>query len=174
MLINRTNLNFLFIGNQVRKTHENSYKLWKLNYNNQIFFQRIINLSSIFQQVITRIGGQFRKLSVSLLFLVKLNKSVHPIALPKMRTVFRSGLTIGIWSLWENSTHRKIRESLLGSAGVGSCPSLRKRCTFGLDIQQAGIYVPNTELELIKFRPFPFRELVWHLSTQVNVCDLAA
>ena len=56
----------------------------------------------------------------------------HP---PKIRTVFRSGLTIGMGSLWGNSAGRNIRESLLGSAGVGSCPGLSNRCTSGLEKQ---------------------------------------
>ena len=68
----------------------------------------------------------------------------------------------------DNYAHRKIRESLLGSAGVGSFPGIIKRCTLGLYNQQAGSYAPVDELELIIFRAFPFGELVWNLSIQVN------
>ena len=64
-------------------------------------------------------------------------------------------------------------EILLGSAGVGSCPGLSNRCTFGLANQQAGRYTPTTELEIIGFCPSPFGELVWHPSTQVSVSYLA-
>ena len=91
-----------------------------------------------------------------------------------MRNVFISGLTISIGALWQNSSHRKIRESLLGSAGVGSCTGLSNWCTFGLANQQAGSYAPDTELELNRFRSFPLRGLIWHLSTQVNDGNIAA
>ena len=67
----------------------------------------------------------------------------------------------------------KIRESLLGSAGVGSGSGLSNRRTFGLANQQAGSYDATTELELIRFRPLPFVELMWNLITQVNGGDLA-
>ena len=77
-------------------------------------------------------------------------------------------MAVWIGDLWENSAHRKIRESLLGSAGVGSCPVISNPCTLVLANQQAGIYAPDTELELIRFRPFIFGELVCHLITQVN------
>ena len=85
-----------------------------------------------------------------------------------------SGFTIGVGYLPENSTHNKIRERFLGSVGVGSCPGLKNRCTFGLANQHNGSYSPATKLELIRFRTFPFRELVWHLSTQVNYGNIAA
>ena len=88
--------------------------------------------------------------------------------------MFMSGLNIGIGALRENSTNRKIRESLLGIAGVGSCPGLSKRCTFVLTNQQAESYAPATELELIRFRPLPFGDLVWNLRTQVKDSDLSA
>ena len=65
-------------------------------------------------------------------------------------------------------------ESLLGSAGVGSCPRLSNRCMFGLANQQDGRYAPATELEFIMFFPLPFGGLVWHLSTQVNEGNLDA
>ena len=51
---------------------------------------------------------------------------------------------------------------------MGSCPRVRNRCTFGLANQQAGSYSPATELEIIRFRNFPFGDLMWHLITQVN------
>ena len=39
---------------------------------------------------------------------------------------------------------------------------------FGLANQLAGIFASATELDLKRFRPLSFGELVWHLSTQVN------
>ena len=63
-------------------------------------------------------------------------------------------------------------ERLLGSAGVVSCPILSNQCMFGLSNQQNGSYAPATELEFIRFWTLPFRELVWHLNTQVNNGDL--
>ena len=54
------------------------------------------------------------------------------------------------------------------------CPGLRNRCTFGLANLLAGSFAPATELELNRFRTLPFRELVWHLITQVNNGLLAA
>ena len=83
------------------------------------------------------------------------------------------GLSIGIGSLRDNSSHRSIRQSLLGSAGVGICPRLIKGCKFGLEKQQAGRYFPDTKLDLIRFWPLPFRELMWHLIAQVNNGDIA-
>ena len=91
-----------------------------------------------------------------------------------MNLVFWCGLNIGIGALQDNSAHRKIRVSILGSAEVGSCPGLSKRCTFLLTNQQAGSYAPATELDLIRFWPLPFGELVWHLSTQMNNGNLDA
>ena len=83
-------------------------------------------------------------------------------------------MTIGIGSLQENFAHRKIRESLLGSAGLGRCTSLSNQFMFGLSNQQAGSYAPATELVNIRFRYLPFWEIVWHLSTKVNDSDPAA
>ena len=57
---------------------------------------------------------------------------------------------------------------------MGSCTGLINRCTFGSTNQQAGSYTPATELELIRFRNFPFGDLVWNPSTQVNGDILAA
>ena len=99
---------------------------------------------------------------------------MHPIELQQIQTVYWSRLTIGIEALRENSDHRKIRESLLGSAGVVRCPGLSNRCKFVLANQQAGKYIYATGLELIRFRPLPLGELVWHLSTQVNDSYIAA
>ena len=45
---------------------------------------------------------------------------------------------------------------------------------FGLANILAGRFVPATELELNRFRPFPFGDILWHLSTQVNNGLLAA
>ena len=60
---------------------------------------------------------------------------------PRMPPSFPSSLffsSIGIGDLKDNSSHRKIREILLGSAGVGRHPGLSNRCTFLLANQQAG------------------------------------
>ena len=65
-------------------------------------------------------------------------------------------------------------ESLLGSSGVVSCPGLSNHCKFGLSNQQAGSYPPTTELKIVRFRPLPFWELVWHLITQINGGDIDA
>ena len=73
-----------------------------------------------------------------------------------------------------NSTHRNIREILLGSAGVGRCPGLSNRCTFGLANLLDRRYTPATELELIRFWPLTSGDLVWHLISQVNDCVIAA
>ena len=83
-------------------------------------------------------------------------------------------MIIGTGDLWENSTHRKIPESLLGSAGVRSCPGLSNWCTFGFSNQQTGRYAPATELELIMFQPFPSGEIVCHIITKVNNGIIAA
>ena len=79
-----------------------------------------------------------------------------------------------IGALWENSAHRKISKSLLGSAGVGRCPGFSNQCTFGLANQQAGRYIPATELDLIRFRPLTLGYIVCPFSTKVNNGDLAA
>ena len=97
---------------------------------------------------------------------------MHPIALQQIQTVYWGGLNIGIGALRDNSAHRNIREGLLGSAGVGSCPGVSNRCTFLLANQQAGENIPATELKLDRFRHFPLGDLVWHLSKQVNYGDL--
>ena len=39
---------------------------------------------------------------------------------------------------------------------------------FGLSNQLAVSFVPATELEINRFRPTPFGDVVWHLSTQVT------
>ena len=115
-----------------------------------------------------------QKQPVSLLFFGESGLECVPHRHPTIQTVFRSGSTIGIGYLRENSAHGKIRESLLGSARVSICPSVSNLCTFVLENQQAGIYDPTTELELIRFSPLPLEELVWHLITQVNGGDLDA
>ena len=41
--------------------------------------------------------------------------------------------------------------------------------------QPIGRYIhPATELELIRFRPLPLGQILWHLSTQVNGVIIAA
>ena len=119
-------------------------KIQTVFWKHQLYFQKTFKISSHFQQFSTRIGGRFKKLYFSCYFLVRPRKSVHPNRPLKIRTVFRSGSTIGIGDLWENSAHRKMTEILLGSAGVGSCPVLSNRCTFGLANQQYGSYAPDT------------------------------
>ena len=93
---------------------------------------------------------------------------------PKTQNVFRSVLTILIGALRDNSTHRKVMESLLGIIVVGSCPSISNRCTLILVNQKARIYASATELDIIRFEPLAFRELMWHISTKVNDGLLAA
>ena len=50
---------------------------------------------------------------------------------------------------------------------------LRNRCTFALDNGLTGIFISRYWVSLIGFDLCPFRELVWHLSTQVNIGNLA-
>ena len=54
------------------------------------------------------------------------------------------------------------------------CPVLSKQCRFRFANRLAERYITATELEINRFRPFPFGELVWHLITQVNDGILAA
>ena len=81
---------------------------------------------------------------------------------------------MGIRDIWQNYAHRKIRAILLGSAGVCKFPGIINLCKFGLANGLAGRYIPATELELIKFRPFHLGYLMWHIITQVNGNDIAA
>ena len=71
--------------------------------------------------------------------MVKLNKSEHQIAL-QITYCLRSGMTMGIGALRDNSAHRKIRESLLGIIGVVSCPSISNGKNFGLTNHLDGIF----------------------------------
>ena len=98
--INRTTLLLLFVGHQVRKIYFNVYQQSKFNYTHHLFFQNNINLSWHFQQVSTRIGANFKS---------NIFPECAPNFPPKIRTVFRSGLNIGIGALWENYSHRKFR-----------------------------------------------------------------
>ena len=50
---------------------------------------------------------------------------------------------------------------------------LRNRCTFALENGLAGRFISRYWVSLIGFDLCPFRELVWHLSTQVNIGNLA-
>ena len=84
------------------------------------------------------------------------------------KNAFSIGLTIGIGSFQESYTHRKIRESLLGSAGVVGFLGISNRCTLLLANHQAGIYAPDNYLVIIRFCPLPFGGIVLHLITQVN------
>ena len=77
-------------------------------------------------------------------------------------------MTTGIGPLRENFAHQNIRESLLGSSEVGSCPSLSKLFTYVLANQLCGSYNLTTELDIIRFWNFPFGGLVWHFSTKAN------
>ena len=54
------------------------------------------------------------------------------------------------------------------------CPGLSNRYTFVLANLMSERFAPATELELNRFWPSPFGELVWHLSTQVNTGLLAS
>ena len=63
------------------KTHANVYKLSKLKFTHQLFYQQNFNLSSHCQQVSTSIGCRLRKLYISCYFSVNPNKSVHPTSL---------------------------------------------------------------------------------------------
>ena len=101
-------------------------------------------------------------------------RSCTPFPSNKKQTVYWSGLTIGIGALRGNYAHMKIRESLLGSAGVGRCPVLSNRCVFGLANQKSGKYISATELEIIRFRPLPLGELMWQHITKLNGGILAA
>ena len=92
----------------------------------------------------------------------------------KFRTVFRSGLTIGLIDLGGNSAHRKITKRLLGSSRVGRFPVLINRCMFVLANKQAGSYALAIKLELIRFWTLPFGVIMWHPITQVNDGILAA
>ena len=86
----------------------------------------------------------------------------------KNKNRFRGGLNIGIGYLWGSSTHSKMAETVSGISGVGSCTGIIKRCTLGLSNQQTVIYAPATELDIIRFWLFPFRDIMWHLITKVN------
>ena len=98
---------------------------------------------------------------------MNLHQSVHPITLQNT-LVFRSGFTIWIGSLWEHFDNRKIRESLLVSAVLGSCTGISNQCMLVLANQKSERYSPATELESIRFWSLPFGNLVWHISTQLN------
>ena len=143
-----------------------SKTLFLCNFTHYLCFQNTSNLSSRCQQLIKRRGGWFRNQWCNIT--EKPDNSVHPITLQQIQTVYYSGLTHGIGSLRESSARRNIRESLLGSAGVGRCNDLSNRCMFGLSNQQAGRSIPGTELELNRFHPLTLWEFVWNLSTQVN------
>ena len=77
-------------------------------------------------------------------------------------------MNIGIGALWDNYAHSKITVIFLVNVGVDSCPGVSNQCMLGLAYQQSWKYFPATELDIIRFWPFPFRYLMWHLSTQVN------
>ena len=62
--------------------------------------------------------------------MAKPNKSVHPIALQQIQTVYYSGLNNGIGSLRGKYSHGNMRERLLVCAEVGMCPGLSNRCNF--------------------------------------------
>ena len=54
------------------------------------------------------------------------------------------------------------------------CPGLSNRWKFVLSNRLSGNFAPATELDINRFWPSPFGELVWNLSTQVNNGFLAA
>ena len=142
------------------------------NFTHHLCSQNTSNFSSRCQQVSTRRGGIFWNKLCNIM--VNPNKSVQPIDIQQIHTVYISGFTIGIGSRRYNSIRRKIRESLLESAGVSRCARLSNWCTFWLANQQAGKYISATELEPNRFRYFPLGEIMCYLSTQLDDSDLAA
>ena len=98
---------------------------------------------------------------------------MHPIYLKQIHTIYWSEFTIGIGALQENYAHRKIREILLRSVGVGRCLGWSNCCKFWLDNKQAVKYISSTELELNSFCHLPLGDLVWHLITQLNDSDIS-
>ena len=106
------------------------------NFTHKLCPQKTSDLLSRCQQVSTRIERLFWNQLCNTV--ANPNKSVHPISLQQIHTVHWSRLNIVIESFRDNYAYRKIRESLLGSAGVGMCPVLSDQCTFGLVNQQAG------------------------------------
>ena len=101
----------------------------------------------------------FYQLFATPLFLIAQSKLEYPF-FPKSQQVI--------------GTNGKKTKSFQHYSYICRCPVLSNRCMFGLANQLAGSFVPASELELNKFRPLPFRELLWHLSTQVINGVLAA
>ena len=116
-----------------------SYKKNLCNVTHHLWSQNTSNLSSHCLQVSTSRGGQFLNQLCNITVIP--NKSLYPIDIQQIQTVYWSGFTIGIGDLWRNSAHRKIRKSLLWSAGFCRCPRLSNRCTCWLDNQQDGKYI---------------------------------
>ena len=121
---------FLYINNfKVIYTHHLFFQNTSLsNFTHHLCSQNTSNFSTLCQQVSTRRGGQFYNQLYNIM--AKTNTILHPIALQQIQTVYCSVLTIRIGSLRINSPHRKIREKLFGSAGVGRFPGLINRCMF--------------------------------------------
>ena len=167
ILINRTNLHLLLVFQQARKDTCQYLSTIKVKQSSIIFPKK----HSIFHHIFNNSAQGQKAEYGSYLFSFFLGESEYEFALHrplKIRTVFRSVLTIRIGSLQENSVYRKIRESLFGKSGVGSCTNLSNQCMFGLANKQARRYAPANELYRIRFWTLIFRELVWHISTQVN------
>ena len=135
-----------------------------MSFHSSFILRNISNFSSCCQQVRKSWGCLFWiQLCNTIL---KPNKSVRPIILQQIQTVYWSGLTIGIVALWYNSNYRNIRESLLGSAVLGRCTGLIKRGTFWLANKKSGKYISATKLDINRFKPLSVGDIVWHTSEQ--------
>ena len=138
----RTNLHFLFVVQLVRNNTFQCLSTGKANIKSSFIFKKN-------QFVITSSTSHHkerRPIWKVVCFLAILWWSRIRVCNPltsKKKTFLRIGLTIGIGSLWYNLSCRNIRESLLGSAGVVSCPVISNRCTLLLANQQAGSWNPH-------------------------------
>ena len=81
---------------------------------------------------------------------------------------------------WSNTMFYKIHQGIerthtcvLSRRISQQVHGLSNRCTFALANGLAGMFISRYWVSLIGFGLRPFMELVWHLSTQVNICYLA-
>ena len=65
-------------------------------------------------------------------------------------------------------TNWKIYKRVCYYFNIFRCPRISNWWTFGLSNRLDGRAAPATEFELNMFWYFPFKELVWHLSTQTG------
>ena len=135
----RTNLHLLFVGQQARKTHVNIYQQSKQNYTYKLYLKKNIQFSITLSTSQNKERILISKVFCYIVIICQRRIQVCTPSTSKNTNCFRSGLTIGIGSLRDNSTHGKIMESLLGIVGVGSCTGISKWCTLGFSNQQAGI-----------------------------------